>query len=159
MTKRIVLLILVFLNLATIFFFSHQSGKQSGALSDGISRQIELRTSQYETKNQGEKNALHVKVQKRVRSLAHEFLFFLLGVWMIWWLVLKPIRWYGVTGSLLFGVFCALGDEFHQMFVPGRTAQWKDVQYDLYGYFCGVFVVFLVVLIRYGIKALKRKKV
>ena len=47
-----------------------------------------------------------------------------------------------------FGLFISLFTEFIQVFVADRTGAWKDVGIDFLGYFCGVFLVFLIFLIR-----------
>ena len=47
-----------------------------------------------------------------------------------------------------FGILMALGSEFAQVFVEGRTGAWLDVGIDFAGYFCGVFLVFFINLLR-----------
>jgi VanZ family protein len=39
---------------------------------------------------------------------------------------------------LIFVLLYAIGDEFHQSFVPSRTASFGDVTIDLLGGICGV---------------------
>ncbi|MBO5408661.1 MAG: VanZ family protein [Clostridia bacterium] len=144
MTRKVILLILIFLNLSTIFFFSHQSAEKSGALSDGLSHQIEIRTPDYETKNQVEKNMLHVTWRKQVRRLAHVALFLSLGVLVSLFLWDGSFSWGRTAGGILFGVLCSFGDEIHQLFVPGRTFQWHDIGNDILGYFSGMVLCGLV---------------
>ncbi len=157
MKKRIILLILIFLNLATMFFFSHQTGEQSGALSDGISRQLEIRTPDYEAKNQGEKNVMHAAWQKFLRRMAHVLLFLILGILVFLWLATYPIRWYSIMGGLLFGVLCAFGDELHQLYVPGRTSEWEDVLHDMRGFLAGMAITALIFAICYLVKRHKKR--
>ena len=150
MTKRIVLLFLIFLNLATIFFFSQQTGKQSGALSDGLSHQIEIRVPNYEVKDQGEKYMLHVVWRKQIRRLAHLLLFFILGILVSLLLREYSFAWFRLVGGVLFGVLCSFLDEVHQLFVPGRTFQWYDIQNDIEGYILGMLSCgFLFLLIHF----------
>lgn len=54
--------------------------------------------------------------------------------------------------SLLVGLLYASLDEFHQSFVPGRTAAITDVLIDTLGVLAGIIIIFL------GIKILKRKR-
>ncbi len=93
-----------------------------------------------------------------VRKTAHFFMFCGLGI-----LVLCTIRsYYGrphirvYASAWLFCIFCAVCDEFHQLFVPGRGAQLSDVCLDSVGALTGVAIAFLVLLLRKGLQ--KRKK-
>lgn len=156
MRKRIVLWCLIILNLAGIFFFSHQSSTVSTSWSNRISRQAEIRISDYETKTQAEKNILHANMHSLIRDTAHALLFFLLGVFVFWLLSTYRLRWYLVCGGILFGILSSFGDELHQVFVPGRTFEWCDIAHDIQGYLAGMLLVFLILWNRYVIK--KRKK-
>lgn len=42
--------------------------------------------------------------------------------------------------TILFCFVCACGDEFHQLFIGGRTGQFLDVIIDTYGSITGVFL-------------------
>lgn len=93
-----------------------------------------------------------------VRKTAHFFMFCGLGIF-----VLCTIRsYYGrphirvYASAWLFCIFCAVCDEFHQLFVPGRGAQLSDVCLDSAGALTGVAIAFLVLLLRKGLQ--KRKK-
>ena len=93
-----------------------------------------------------------------VRKTAHFFMFCGLGI-----LVLCTIRsYYGrphirvYASAWLFCIFCAVCDEFHQLFVPGRGAQLSDVCLDSADALTGVAIAFLVLLLRKGLQ--KRKK-
>ena len=93
-----------------------------------------------------------------VRKTAHFFMFCGLGFLAVCTLRSyygKPhIRVY--ASAWLFCVFCAVCDEFHQLFVPGRGAQLSDVCLDSAGALTGVAIAFLVLLLRKGLQ--KRKK-
>lgn len=61
-------------------------------------------------------------------------------------------RWTGVTWlagvrSVVFSVLYGLTDEFHQMFVAGRTAAWDDVAADLRGAVIGAALVGILYII------------
>lgn len=157
MKKRLILFLLILLNLSAIFFFSHQTGEQSGALSDGISHQLEIRTPDYAEKNQGEKNVMHATFQKFIRRMAHVILFFTLGLLAFLLLAAYPVRWYTILGGIAFGGMCALGDEVHQLFVPGRTFEWDDILHDMQGYFIGILVAGLILILCYWIKTHQKR--
>ncbi len=147
MTKRVILLVLIFLNLGTIFYFSHQDSTTSTAMSNSIARQIEVRTPDYVGKTQGEKNMLHTDVHRTLRQGAHMFLFFILGVLTYLFLCTFQKRWFVFFGNLMLGFLIALADEFHQTFVPGRTFGWDDIFCDMIGLFIGTSVVLLAICI------------
>ena len=157
MRKRIILLILIFLNLAVIFFFSHQDSKTSTAVSDSISRQIEIRTPDYATKNQGEKNVLHVGVQRTLRQSAHVFLFFCLGILTFLFLRTFHLKWFWYFCNLPAGFLFALSDEIHQLYVPGRTFGWDDISSDMMGFVLGMLIVEIVVFILKFLKCVHKK--
>ena len=94
-----------------------------------------------------------------VRKTAHFFMFCGLGI-----LVLCTIRsYYGrphirvYASAWLFCIFCAVCDEFHQLFVPGRGAQLSDVCLDSAGALTGVAIAFLVLLLRKGLQKCKKR--
>ena len=156
MRKRIILMILIFLNLATIFFFSHQNGSESTAVSTAISRQIEVSTPGYESKSLGERNSFHVHTQKTLRHWAHALLFFTLGILMYLFLNTFPKKWYRFPMVLVIGFLIALGDEIHQLYVPGRSYGWDDISYDMLGFLSGILVICLFI---FAIKCIKKETV
>ena len=145
MRQRVILLILIALNLCTIFYFSHQDSNTSTAVSNSISRQIEVRTTDYAHKNQGEKNVLHAKVQRTLRQSAHIFLFFTLSIFTCCFLRTYWKRWFVFAVNPILGFFFALSDEFHQTFVPGRSFGWDDIANDTLGVVLGTLMVLLAV--------------
>ena len=89
-----------------------------------------------------------------VRKTAHFFMFCGLG-----FLALCTLRsYYGkphirvYASAWLFCVFCAVCDEFHQLFVPGRGAQLSDVCLDSAGALVGVLFAFLLLLLRKSLR-------
>lgn len=88
------------------------------------------------------------------KAVGHFLLFALSGGFTTWagYLFLKDTKLgYFVWELLLtfaFGFALAIITEFAQIFVEGRTGAWLDVGIDSLGYFVGVFLVILVLLIR-----------
>lgn len=76
-----------------------------------------------------------------VRKSAHIFLYFVLGI-----LIFNVLRGYKLSTAKLFGYsilfagLYAVSDEIHQSFVPGRSAEVRDVVIDTIGAALGVFV-------------------
>jgi VanZ family protein len=80
-------------------------------------------------------------VHGTMRKLGHWGEYFVLSVLFLWALENEPgRRWKGrhAIYTLIFVLLYAIGDEFHQSFVPSRTASFGDVTIDLLGGICGV---------------------
>ena len=88
------------------------------------------------------------------KAVGHFGLFALSGGFSTWAIYLftkdKKIGYFPFELAITFGfgLFISLFTEFIQVFVADRTGAWKDVGIDFLGYFCGVFLVFLIFLIR-----------
>lgn len=127
--------LLVALWMVLIFYLSHQPATKSNGLSKGATEII------VETV---EKVAPKVDINKRgfnhiIRKNAHFFAYLVLGI-----LVANGLRSSGVNGfkaiglALLICVLYAISDETHQLFVPGRGGQAKDVIIDSAGAVVGI---------------------
>ena len=83
------------------------------------------------------------KVSFIVRKCAHVSEFFILGI-----LVINLVSKYNVKHiyliSFIICVLYASSDEFHQLFVPGRSGQVADIFIDLIGVVLGLLLVFLI---------------
>ena len=76
-----------------------------------------------------------------VRKGAHFFVYFVLGIFLIsfcseFGIVSKKM----VLLSLFLAFLYACSDEFHQSFIPGRSAQISDVLLDTFGSFTGIMI-------------------
>lgn len=146
------LVVLLIACVAMIFLFSSQTSRDSGNLSKGVTKEIltvvypsfsELDAVQQQTCV----NAVFLKVRK----LAHFFLFAVLGMISVSAMVLwrhpwkKGIVW-DIWLALVFCFLYACTDELHQMFVPGRGAQLRDVMLDTAGAFCGILFASIIIL-------------
>ena len=136
--------------MALIFNLSHQPATESNQLSTGITEMVV---------NFIEKVAPNWDVDIRsfnhiVRKNAHFFAYLVLGI-----LVINALRRSGVVGirsmilALLICILYAISDEVHQLFVPGRGAQIRDVIIDSAGATVGIGVYLLLgrVVMRRGI--------
>ena len=57
------------------------------------------------------------------------------------------ISWRSGAAAVVFSVLYGMTDEFHQMFVPGRTAAWDDVLADFSGAMLGAALVGILYII------------
>lgn len=165
--KIILSSILVVAVMVTIFIFSSQNGDSSSSASDGFG---ELVLDMLDIEVPAGQTASDVEIFAgfKIRNFAHMFLYFCLGVschllasslWGIK-ISLKPSR-------VLFSALCAFGvsllyactDEWHQYYVPGRTATVRDVLIDCIGITLSVVLVSAVQLIIYAVKNSRRSQI
>ncbi len=81
-------------------------------------------------------------VHKAIRKVGHWSEYFVLAVLMLRALRLetgKKWEWRHAVLTFVFILVYALTDEWHQTFVPSRTASFGDVFIDLLGGICGIF--------------------
>lgn len=149
---RILLVIVIIINCVVIFNFSaeksEKSDKTSGRVIDTI---IEINPK---TRNLSleEKEKVKEQIITPVRKTAHFTIYLSLGFWT--YLFFKTFSIKDKTRSLSSLLFCfiyACTDEFHQLFVPGRSGQLKDVCIDTCGALFGILIIYFV------FKLIKRK--
>lgn len=118
-----------------IFFLSSQAAEESGKLSAGITEAV-IRV----IKMVAPHTDLDIDVFNYiVRKCAHFLSYLVLGL-----LAMNALRRSGMTGrrliaaSLLICILYAASDEIHQLFVPGRAGQIRDVLIDSAGSLLGI---------------------
>ena len=143
---RIFLWIMVFVTMATIFHFSHQPAKKSSKTSHTIAKKIVNTVSK--NKTQKEKKKLEKKVNDTLRTLAHFSLYFILGLFLMSAMIMsfghKKSFVYLFVLSMILILMYALSDEYHQSFIPGRSAQLIDIVVDFSGGLLSSIIVLLI---------------
>lgn len=135
-----------------IFYLSSQVAEQSNNLSKGVTKII-VETVEKVTP---EKDFNMDTINHFVRKNAHFFAYLTLGI-----LVLNAIRRSRMNGSTISGVatlamafgICvlyAISDEVHQLFVPGRGGQVKDILIDSSGAIVGIGLYMIIAKTREG---------
>lgn len=95
-------------------------------------------------------NSLHVSLPQEIltfltRKAAHIIAYFILGV-----LAFNVVRTYGLSTkcaillSILFALTYAISDEIHQLFVPGRSGEVRDVLIDTCASAVGVYAYYFL---------------
>lgn len=142
MKKKILLWILVIGCMVMIFSFSAQPSTESQELSDSLLHRILkifMVNADYETIE---------FLSVFIRKLAHFLVYALLGS-----LIYLSIKEYNIKGKKAvfipwgFSFLYAVTDEVHQLFVPGRSGQIKDVCIDSLGAITGILAVFLILFL------------
>lgn len=79
-----------------------------------------------------------------IRKYGHISEYALLGVFStLFFLELKI--WLPYVESIALCFLYACSDEFHQLFVPGRSGKFSDVGFDSIGYMIGIIIIYLFV--------------
>ncbi len=143
MIRKVIKIILVLLWMVMIFLLSNEEAVKSSKKSDGlIIRSVELFTGKSLSVQEKEKVLKYLVFP--VRKCAHLSLYLILGI-----LVISLLREYMVINtklvllSLLICFLYACSDEIHQLFVPGRSGEVRDVLIDILGASLGVFFYYL----------------
>lgn len=148
MKIRIIFAVAVVLNAALIFFLSAQNGEKSAETSGLL---IERLFGDLFTKlgiNLGD-IAVFAAIDHIIRKLAHFSEYAILGINLSVFIFTfdKKIPFTAictVTSSFLY----ACTDEFHQYFIPARSAQFTDVLIDTLGAAAGAAAFVLITMIK-----------
>jgi len=130
-----------------IFMFSQQPVHMSRELSIDVTAAIIKLIRLWDPDYTYTVSDLH----KLVRKCAHVMLYFVFGMLLLHALSIRK----GPTPRLMLltGLAClayAITDEWHQLYVPGRGAQWQDVIIDTAGAILGILLYKLVHLLFRG---------
>ena len=144
MIRKVIKIILVLLWMVMIFLLSNEEAVKSSKKSDGlIIKSVELFTGKSLSDQEKEKVLKYLVFP--VRKCAHLSLYLILGI-----LVISLLREYMVINtklvllSLLICFLYACSDEIHQLFVPGRSGEARDVLIDTLGACLAVSFYYLV---------------
>ncbi|AIF44544.1 VanZ family protein [Virgibacillus sp. SK37] len=136
-----------------IFYLSHQPAEESRELSGGVTEVVAQTVEKVGPNVEFDIRDFH----REVRKNAHFFIYLILG-----FLVVNALRASNVLGyrsvilALLICVLYAIVDEVHQLFIPGRSGEVRDVLIDTAGASVGIGVYLLINII---VKKGKSKKV
>ncbi|MPM45222.1 hypothetical protein SDC9_91908 [bioreactor metagenome] len=136
--KRILLWLVLLSWMFLIFHLSNQPAVISAETSKQVSQQI-LEIVQENPTPQAVRS-----FDSFLRNSAHFGLFLILG------LLTYPtflVQGYSkaMMKSIFFGIFYALTDEIHQIFVEGRAFQLRDLGLDIAGFILGCSLIFFVI--------------
>ena len=142
---KVVKICFLVLWMALIFSFSNQKDVDSSKVSDGFIDRTVVKIYKIFNENitKEKENEIIEKYTYPIRKLAHYTLYFVLGI--LAFLVVKDysINKKLIIYSLLICFLYACSDEFHQLFVIGRSASIKDVIIDTFGSFCSISIFYI----------------
>lgn len=143
--RRKVYLILTVVWMAVIFSFSAKPGDESEIQSLRAGKIVcSIFVPGYENMSEQEQIFMAESIDYPVRKAAHATEYAILAGLMLGIVVTSLINWKHLLVAVLVAVVYASTDEFHQLFVPGRSGRFIDVFIDGIGALIGVLIVFLV---------------
>ncbi len=141
-SKKIILWILIILWMIIIFLFSSQNSEDSSRLSRGFLRNFIL---WFLPENINEDTVDFL--EHILRKCAHMAEYAVLGVLISIQLRLYhafEAEWKKIWSAVFLVMLYAATDEFHQLFVGGRSGQISDIFIDTCGGMAGAFVIYLI---------------
>ena len=150
--KKLILWICVALWMIIIFLFSNMNSTSSNNKSKkvidvAINQSINVTNSIGVTKNylsQSKKSELVQELNVPLRKGAHSTIYFVLATFLL--LALNQSiskRTIIVISTFIISFVYACTDEFHQLYISGRTGQFSDVIIDMFGVIiaCIIFII------------------
>ena len=122
-----------------IFCFSAQDATASTTVSDGVLHKIaEICTAWIPADAAEIDSENHASMAFLIRKIAHFTLYFILGIFSAATMFSFTAKHHrslsaGWFTAWSFCIFYASTDEFHQLFVPGRTGRFLDIGIDSLG--------------------------
>lgn len=154
--KIIISAVLIIIWMIAVFAFSSQDGEKSSNTSNGTVEKIVSIVLNKTKTSENKKQEIIYTINPLVRKIAHYLEYAIGGCLIINFVILLNVQKNkAIFRSIFFGVFYAITDELHQLFVPGRSAQVVDVFIDSCGIVTGVLVFFII----YELKHKKRQRI
>lgn len=145
---RIVLIVMLLTLFANIFNFSNQNGEESSSLSREITENVTKNIESIQKLEPNKKEEVLGKIEHIIRKIAHFSLYTFVGILSMSLMSTYKIKQLKRIGlSLGIGILYAISDEFHQSFVPGRTALFGDIFIDTFGVIFGILIIMLTIKI------------
>lgn len=139
--KKVITITLILIWMCIVFKFSSQQSTESSQLSGGITKAILNFFNVLEGKTIEQQS----QIETIVRKLAHYLIYTVGGI-----LILSHVNLYKISAnkkvivSQLVGTLYATTDETHQLFVPGRSGEIRDVCLDSLGVITGIIITLII---------------
>lgn len=134
--KKLIKLIFVILWMLLIFSFSNQKSIDSSKLSDGLIVKVANVFIDEELSIEKQDEILE-KYTTIVRKTAHFVIYLILGILVINLFIEYDIK-HLLLISLLVCLLYSISDEFHQLFIDGRSGEIRDIIIDTIGSLIGI---------------------
>ncbi len=141
MNKKIIYVFLVLLCMIIIFLFS----SKNSTISNGMSKKLINSGVVFYEKvfdKEVDNNYIVNKFNYPIRKLAHYSIYFLLGIFVYNVIYCMKVKYKSIIAFLICFLYASL-DEFHQLFVSGRTGQFRDIVIDTLGALTAIIILSL----------------
>lgn len=142
--KKIIIYILLILWMSLIFCFSNQPAIDSDKVSNGVINKLiqVVEIISNHKFNEIELDNIYKYAVFPIRKLAHFTLYFILGIFMYLSLYKNTLNSKKIfIISLILCFLYACSDELHQIFIPGRSGELRDVFIDTFGSLLSIILV------------------
>ena len=144
---RVLLYILVIIWMTVIFYFSNMNKDNSDNTSKSLLYKIVSITNK--NTNESEKIRIVDNYNIIIRKIAHISEYFILSLLIYLSLIYSDItNKKAIIYSIIISILYSITDEIHQLFIPGRGGQIKDIFIDS----TGVFLNTLIIIIKNKVK-------
>ncbi|CDE53932.1 predicted integral membrane protein [Roseburia sp. CAG:303] len=146
--KKLILWILIFIWMITIFMFSAQNGDESSELSQGFLRTFILRF----TPDNISEDIVNM-MEYIIRKCAHMTEYAVFGILVFYQIKLYRLfekEWNRIVMAVICVMIYASTDEIHQLFVGGRSGRFTDVLIDTAGGFIGIMAAAFIAAGHHG---------
>ena len=151
MVKKIILWIITIFWAIMIFMFSSEPSDMSNKTSIGFTQTVitflvKADIIDIPVSSLGAEEFIHnvaEKINHYIRKLAHFSAYLVLGVLVYNLLLCYFNSKKSILSALLICLLYAISDEIHQLFVPGRAGQIRDVLIDFSGILTGALMLYL----------------
>lgn len=142
--KKVAYIILVIVWMITMFLFSNQQGTGSSSTSRKASEIVVNIMNIKKQYTDLEKEEIVKQLEPIVRKLAHYVLYAIGGILIancVYQFVINENRL--ILTSAIIGMLYSISDEMHQLIIPGRSGNIKDVIIDSIGILTGIALFLL----------------
>lgn len=154
MKRKIINLILIILWMIIVFSFSSEIGEKSSGTSGKVTKKIVSVLKVTEGCSKKDEEIVIHNIEHIVRKIAH-YSIYAVGGFLIYCEMntFKISTGFKMLITQLIGSIYACTDEMHQLLVPGRSGEIRDVIIDSFGIFAGMIAaIIIIILIRNFIK-------
>lgn len=149
---RIAATVLLICWMILIFSLSHQTADTSSKTSGGIVETIvKIICPEYEELGYEEQEEIRLEVQFWVRKTAHFTLYAILGGFsFLSFITYKNLPlWARASISGATCLLYSISDEIHQLFIPGRSGEIRDVCIDFAGSMLAIVILLMLSRIKF----------
>jgi len=142
MNRKVILTIATILWMIFIFLFSSQEANESSKLSDSFIDKTVINVYKVFDSDltQSKEHSIKEMLVTPIRKLAHLSVYLVLGI-----LVYLTLTEYKIKKVVIYAIIIcisyAISDEFHQLFVKGRSGEIRDVIIDTLGSSIGIILI------------------